>query len=344
MSTLLSYRFRDDMVPLGFQCEAALRACDEPVIRCDVDRRFPASLLTPVTLKPSDVAGSPKPELLWRSNRLIHLVRKHRPQRLLAVVGYNFLPEALALIKREYGVELVLWYYEDPEAWKPQAEAIAQYDRLFCYSSAIGREMAEALGRAVDYLPYGSSPERYAPVRLSGGDVRKFGCDVSFLGKYKERRGVFLSALRELPGLKLGIWGHLWEKRMAGDAWLLAGVRGKSLFGPEVARLFSASRINVNLNSWDRPVAMNLRICDVLACGGFLLTEKVEEIGEAFRIGEELDVFSTPDELRDKVRFYLGNEAVRQRIARRGHEKVMQHGLLRSRMAELLRRCGRGGQ
>ena len=81
---------------------------------------------------------------------------------------------------------------------------------------------------------------------------------------------------------------------------------------------------------------MNLRLFEVPASRGFLLTDWVAEIDDAYRPDEHLVCWWTPDELRAKVEYYLAHAAERREIAARGHEHFLRHHTYAARAVELL--------
>ena len=69
--------------------------------------------------------------------------------------------------------------------------------------------------------------------------------------------------------------------------------------------------------------------------GTFMLSEYSEDLSSLFAEGVDADYFRTEDELVDKVRFYLKHEDLRERIARKGCERVWKDGHdVKSRMQQ----------
>lgn len=69
--------------------------------------------------------------------------------------------------------------------------------------------------------------------------------------------------------------------------------------------------------------AGNMRLFEVTGTGSFLLTEDHPNISNYFKVGEELETFTNPDELINKIQFYLEHEQERERIALAGQEKCL---------------------
>lgn len=61
---------------------------------------------------------------------------------------------------------------------------------------------------------------------------------------------------------------------------------------------------------------------EIPATGAFLLTE---ELDNYFRVGIELDRFTTKEEMLEKVKYYLQNDKQREVIAENGKKKVLEN-------------------
>ena len=65
-----------------------------------------------------------------------------------------------------------------------------------------------------------------------------------------------------------------------------------------------------------------MRVFDVLASGGFLVTNDREDIGRYFTNGKDLVVYRDLQDLIEIGKYYLQHEDERQRISRQGYETV----------------------
>jgi spore maturation protein CgeB len=85
-----------------------------------------------------------------------------------------------------------------------------------------------------------------------------------------------------------------------------------------------------------------MRVFDILACGGFVLAEHSDALAELFVVGEEIDSWRTPDELVDKVDWYLNNRAVAVAMAQRGCRAVSERHTIQQRVRMMLKLSGVG--
>lgn len=105
----------------------------------------------------------------------------------------------------------------------------------------------------------------------------------------------------------------------------------------EMPKVFQASRINLNMTMRPIETGLSQRIWDVLACGGFLLTNYQAEIPDYFEIGKDLETYESMEELEEKVRYYLSHEEERMEIAISGYEKVAAHHSYEMRLAQMIK-------
>ncbi|MGN0241631.1 MAG: DUF3880 domain-containing protein [Candidatus Weimeria sp.] len=102
--------------------------------------------------------------------------------------------------------------------------------------------------------------------------------------------------------------------------------------------VFNRSAVNLNFTIPNIHTGIPLRVWDVLGAGGFLFTNHQKELDSYFRDGEDLVWFESEDELLDKADFYMDekNAPLREKISRRGHEKVAACHTFDQRISQLL--------
>jgi 2-polyprenyl-3-methyl-5-hydroxy-6-metoxy-1,4-benzoquinol methylase len=110
---------------------------------------------------------------------------------------------------------------------------------------------------------------------------------------------------------------------------------GRAYF-EDMARTYSSSRLVFNRSIRND---LNMRVFEALACGSLLLTNDLSANGQSrlFRDGQHLAAYTNPEEMLDKVRFYLKREQVREAIAAAGREEVLARHTYRHRMEAILR-------
>ena len=69
-----------------------------------------------------------------------------------------------------------------------------------------------------------------------------------------------------------------------------------------------------------------MRAFEQPACRAFSLSTRTPAVMEIFSEGENIECFDSVDEARDKIGFYLKNDAARIRIAESAYELVVNGG------------------
>ena len=104
----------------------------------------------------------------------------------------------------------------------------------------------------------------------------------------------------------------------------------------ELPQFYRQSDISLNTTSQQMKGAVNQRVFDVPACGGFVLTDAREQLGRLFDLGRETAVYSHPGEIGDMVRHYLAHPAERTRLSQAARQRILAEHTYVRRLAQLL--------
>jgi spore maturation protein CgeB len=118
--------------------------------------------------------------------------------------------------------------------------------------------------------------------------------------------------------------------------------KGARISPEEAVRIYSASRINLNLHSsvQSRELVppgdfVNPRTFELAACGAFQLVDRRELMPELFA-DDELAVFSSIQELLEKIDYFLARPEERAAFAERGRQRVLRDHTYHARMESLI--------
>jgi spore maturation protein CgeB len=128
-------------------------------------------------------------------------------------------------------------------------------------------------------------------------------------------------AIRALPPARVNVYG--------GPGWNDLGLDHVSANPPvdyhtQTPVVYSSAKINLNISSIQLATALNQRAFDVPACGGFLLTDFREDAATLFTPGQDIAVYNSLDDLKDKTTYYLEHEDERLAMAARARERVLR--------------------
>jgi len=100
---------------------------------------------------------------------------------------------------------------------------------------------------------------------------------------------------------------------------------------------FAGSAVNLNVTAEQMPTAVNQRVWEVPAAGGFLLTDDQEDVGLHFELGREAVTYGSPEEALELAQHFLEHRSEREAIATRAFERVEREHRTRHRLLEVER-------
>ena len=108
----------------------------------------------------------------------------------------------------------------------------------------------------------------------------------------------------------------------------------------EMPYVFAGSAINLNITLRSIYSGIPLRAMDIMACGGFLMTNFQADFLRHFVPGQEFVYFESTDDLIGKTEYYLSHESQRRDIALAGQEKMKKEHSFEVRMQEIFKVVG----
>jgi spore maturation protein CgeB len=142
-----------------------------------------------------------------------------------------------------------------------------------------------------------------------------------------------LACVRELAPFKPVIYGDPGWRELLEKGVVL---RPEVNYYDELPQVYGATAINFNATSLQMKAAVNQRIFDAPAAGGFVLTDFREQLAELFKVGEEVACFMEPGEIPELVRFYLTHPQVREKMKGKARKRVLAEHTYRHRVALML--------
>ena len=142
-----------------------------------------------------------------------------------------------------------------------------------------------------------------------------------------EQRMNFLRALLPL-GLK--VWGD------SGWSELGAAYQGPAGHDHALTRIYNAAQVHVDIGRIYQNDIVTMRVFDVLACGGLLITQDSPALRGLFTPGEHLLAVNTPQEMHDAVVWALAHPDESRMIARAGQARVLARHTFSHRLDEML--------
>jgi hypothetical protein len=270
-------------------------------------------------------AGKHKPEIIWMEKAL--LAEKATLEELRS--GLNSVRLVAFQEDNPFGERA----YESP-FWQTFIDAIPAYDLHFVKRPDDVELFTLRGARKAAIFVTGFYEPLYGQARFD--PVNEFLHPVCFVGTAIDDRPKVVSELIRRRKIDIHVYGLRWHYHLI--TFLAPTHFHGQLPASRHKAVICRSKVNLGLVSSSNRDQYNGRSFDITASGGFLLAARTPAHKEFYKEGIEADFFSDIGEMVDKIRFYLENEDIRQRIARNGHARAMDSDYsLSRRMREALR-------
>lgn len=233
----------------------------------------------------------------------------------------------------------VFWFVEDYRRFQYWKGYACHFD-LFAtiQKGSFFEELNQNANTNFMYLPMAAASNIQ---KVNPDDKEKlfWGAPVSFMGAAYPNRVSFFKEMRSF-GLKL--WGSGWEDYPEFDECNF--LKGKRISIEESIKIYKSTLININLHSSmatdyfeKEGDFINPRTFEIMACGAFQLVDHRSLLTELFHPDQEIVIFESVEEAKDKIAFYLREESLRKKIALNGQKKVLTFHTYEHRMQTLLK-------
>ena len=257
----------------------------------------------------------------------------YRPDIFL-IYGSNWgiFPETLRKIKLKQGCKIVviegnLNYWQ----WF-QSQSFPYYDHFFSsdsYPIPLLQKPNTGL-RNVHFLGACCDPEEHSRVDLTLVDEKRFHADITFIGGgVPKRRELF----EHLSCYQLKLWGWGWDRSPILKPYTIK----ETVFGLKKTKIYSAAKICPHLQGGLYQVnGLSVRIFEIACCGRLPFTEPQQDLTNFFEDGEEVIIFKNPEDLKQKIEYYLSHLDEMERMAERARQRVLAEHTYKHRMKKML--------
>ena len=90
----------------------------------------------------------------------------------------------------------------------------------------------------------------------------------------------------------------------------------------DLAPFYRSTAVNLNITSLQMRSAVNQRVFDCPAAGGFLVTDAQGDLAELFDLDTEVITYTSLDELEDKVTYYLAHPNERRTVVQHAQRRI----------------------
>lgn len=271
-------------------------------------------------------------DLLWEQ------FLEFRPHILFCLAQAPISPQVIKAI-RQSGTIVIFWFVEDYRRFPYWDEVIQYVDYFFRIQNAEFTDKIKIYPNTIsEYIPMACQPDIHKALATSEiPDIYK--SDISFMGAAFNNRVNFF---RELSHYNLKLWGTGWEiyDELSSNCML----EGKRIDIEESVKIFNGTKININLHSSMEDTIfdqygdfINPRTFEICACGGFQLVDDRLCLREIFTPDYNIVTFSSLEEAKDKIDYYLSHDNERELIAKRGQQLVLEKHTYQMRIEQMLK-------
>ena len=204
--------------------------------------------------------------------------------------------------------------------------SIPFYDLLFTTKKFEVDLYRKRGARRVHFIDQGYDGTHLFPRDLSHEERRRFGSDLCFAGRCEPHYVKSLKTAFQVAG-RHRVWGPGWRRYTRLHPWIHTAFSGDGVWGDDYARAIKGAAIALCLlTKQNGNDTTTTRTFEIPGCGGFMLAERTEDHLALFEEGKEAEFFGGPEELIEKIRYYLRHPDDRKRIATAGHQRCITGG------------------
>jgi hypothetical protein len=216
-----------------------------------------------------------------------------------------------------------LWVISHPD--RVTESLCESYDVVFSASDLLLRQLDGRLRRPLIPLHQATEPARFYP------DPTGPHHQLLFVGNSRRVARPILEALRG-TSLDLAVYGGNWTPELLDPEHL----KGSWVPNDELRRYYSSADVVLN-DHWADMRAFGIisnRVYDALACGAFVVSDRVPGIDEEF--DGAVVTYGTPDELHALLSRYLADPAARAEAGARGRAAVLERHTFAQRVDRIV--------
>jgi len=274
---------------------------------------------------------------------IVNKANSMQPDLIIVNAGGEVFPETLVALRKNTDARIICWAGDDPNTYSLAPHYLGgakYYDHYFVGDpSWYTNNLKDAGVKRCTLLSYGADPDIYNPTELSNIDRLKYFTEVTHLGVLHNVRKELLVQLLDYD---IGLWGATTSKFFSGSSnipkRLIPKVRSGIVQAEVSNKIYNASKICLNILHPQLNSCYNNKTFEISASGAFQLINFKDQKKEYYA-DDEMVTFSSVNELKSLLTYYLLNDRERDEIAFRAFQRTLSCHLFKHRMEQLLAEC-----
>jgi spore maturation protein CgeB len=271
------------------------------------------------------------------------LAAVYQPNLMIVLYGMNLSLDVVDRI-RSRGICTAIWLADDPYYTDHTASYAPHYDFMFTLEVNCVSFYQEMGCAQVHYLPLGFNPDMFRPKPAPIGLQR----DICFIGSaYWNRVAMFDKLAPYLANKRIFISGIWWE-RLKHFKLLARQIHPNWMHPEHTANAYNGAKLVINMhrafddqvfNSNSRRIigaSPNPRTFEISGCGTLQITDIRDDLVNFYTPDYDIVTYASPEELIEKMNYYLTHEEERKQIAMRGLYRTMRDHTYANRLSNML--------
>ncbi|NNM52241.1 MAG: glycosyltransferase [Pseudomonadales bacterium] len=250
----------------------------------------------------------------YRSRKLKERIDQFQPDLLLVIRGTTINREVIEAVPCR-----MAWWVEGDDRYDEAQSELPWFQHYFFLHKTLAVQ-AQQEGYSASHLAHAVDLDVFKP--LPGAPEY----DVGFVGAWSQQRAQYMLDALQVTN-NIAIFGPRWLRRAWRKPKLLRAIKGSYLPAQKLSAFYNACKIVINLTQWGTHAGirsgMTMRVFEVPASGRLLLTDSSKETEEALKDGQNVAIFHNRQEFIEKLKCYLNDDELRERVAAQGHQKII---------------------
>jgi len=214
----------------------------------------------------------------------------------------------------------IMWNISHPDSIS--IDEYQDYNQVFIASDYWANKIAKEVTVPVESMWQCTDPERF--LEVTEQEKQRYRQQLLFVGNSRKINRRIIADLLPIA-YDLAVYGQDWEKLIPNQY-----IKAKYINNDEVYKYYGSADILLN-DHWDdmrEKGFVSNRIFDGLACGAFIITDKVRSMDQ---LEQFVQTYNTKDELVKWIEYYLNHPEKREELAQKGKVFIINNHTFKQR-------------